>query len=107
MAVLYICDSIGNIECFKKSEHGVQHKNQYESQNSTELNKETCLGIPFAAQYHRQGKTQDCDGGNAVCDLIDQFNMTFHNAEQHADNGDKTDIPFSFVNKNHREMKGY
>lgn len=25
--------------------------------------------------------------------------------QMHADNGDKTDVPFNFVNKNHREMK--
>ena len=24
--------------------------------------------------------------------------------QEHADNGDKTDVPFHFVNKNHREM---
>lgn len=42
---------------------------------------------------------------NVLCVSVHHWILKSDGTQEHAENGDKTDIPYSFINRNHWELK--
>ena len=83
-------------------------KSENARQKPHKLYQQTGLSITFAAENHRQGKTQDHKGRDIIYGLVDPFFAAFHNAEQYAEKGDKGDHHHRYENiENDTELIPY